>query len=68
MANITINSDLCIGCEYCAIICPQGVFFPRSLVLSVAVAPEKCNYCMKCVGIRGCPERAITVKKPTNKA
>ncbi|HXY74129.1 MAG TPA: 4Fe-4S binding protein [Dehalococcoidales bacterium] len=63
MAKITINSDLCIGCRWCATVCREGVFILKSEVLSVAIAPENCTLCMKCVGRYGCPERAIVVKK-----
>ncbi len=63
MPTITVNSDLCIGCRWCAVVCPEGVFMLRSEVLSVPVAPENCTLCMKCMGRHGCTERAITVKK-----
>jgi NAD-dependent dihydropyrimidine dehydrogenase PreA subunit len=63
MANITVKFDACIGCRWCAVACPEGVFALRSEVLAVAIAPEKCTLCMKCVGRNGCPERAISVSK-----
>ena len=63
MATISVNFDLCIGCRYCAVVCPEGVYALRSEVLSVPINPEACTLCMKCVGRNGCPEQAITVKK-----
>lgn len=67
MANITVNFDRCIGCRYCAVICPQGVFALRSEVLCVPIAPQNCNLCMNCIGRNGCPEQAIEVKNNKNR-
>ena len=63
MAVINIKSDLCVGCRWCAVICPEGVFALRSEVIAVAVAPENCSLCMKCVGRHGCTTGAISVEK-----
>ena len=62
MAVITVKSELCVGCRWCAVVCPEGVFALRSEVLAVPVAPENCNLCMKCTGRHGCTTGAINVK------
>ena len=63
MAIITVNSDRCIGCRWCATVCREGVFMLRSEVLCIPVAPENCTLCGKCTGRHGCPEKAITITK-----
>ncbi len=62
MANIKIDSTLCVGCEWCNILCPEEVFDIHNEVLASVVNPDKCTLCMKCTQDQGCPEAAITVK------
>ncbi|MHA2224404.1 MAG: 4Fe-4S binding protein [Candidatus Hodarchaeales archaeon] len=50
--NISIN--LCIGCAYCAMVCPVGSFE----VEGVSKFLQECTKCGKCV--RYCPVSAIT--------
>ena len=56
--TIKIREDLCIGCRYCAIICPCNVLDLRSEVLAYVADLDKCNGCKKC---EECPEQAISV-------
>ena len=62
MAKITVDSTLCVGCEWCAIVCPEEVFDIHNDVVAVVVNPDRCTLCMKCQDEQGCPEAAITVK------
>ena len=59
MYNILIIGDMCIGCRYCAIMCPCEVLDVRSDVLAFVAEPEKCDGCRICED--KCPEHAITV-------
>ena len=59
--RININPDLCIGCRWCAILCPEGVLALRSEIMSVVVDIDACTICMLCEN--GCPENAIKVSQ-----
>ena len=63
--TITIDRELCKGCQYCVLSCPQGVieidrefniggFFPAK-----TVNLEQCTGCALCA--ETCPEIAIEV-------
>lgn len=58
MINVIINGDLCIGCRWCAIKCPEEVLDLRSDVLAFVADLDRCTACRIC---ELCPEHAITV-------
>jgi NAD-dependent dihydropyrimidine dehydrogenase PreA subunit len=62
MTTITIDSALCVGCQWCAIICPEEVFDIHNDVVCVVVNLDNCTLCNKCQDEQGCPEAAITVE------
>jgi ferredoxin len=51
---------MCLGCGWCAVICPEGVLALRNEIVVMAVAPEQCVSCVDC---EDCPEKAISVDK-----
>ena len=59
MAKVTVNQDLCIGCEACVNACPSGVFEMNADGKAEAINQGKCAVCMSCV--ETCPVDAITV-------
>lgn len=63
--KITIDRELCKGCNYCLLFCPKGViaiesefnmngYFPAKVE-----QPDKCSGCAICAEM--CPEIAIEV-------
>ena len=60
MSKININPEMCLGCGWCAVICPEGVLALRNEIVVMAVAPEQCVSCVDC---EDCPEKAISVDK-----
>lgn len=62
---ITIDEDLCKGCNICVEFCPFGVYAQPEKVnkkgvnVPVPVNADKCTKCGICVLL--CPEQAITV-------
>jgi len=62
MAIVTVNPALCIGCQWCVVICPEGVLFLRSMVTAIVVNQDKCigSKCKLCE--ERCPEKAIKVQ------
>jgi len=56
--NVIINADLCIGCRFCAIACPEEVLDLRSDVLAFVADLPSCTACGIC---ERCPEKAIIV-------
>lgn len=63
--KIAIDRELCKGCKYCVLSCPNGVIemdgeFNRSGYFPARVEDmEKCNGCALCAQM--CPEIAIVV-------
>lgn len=63
--RIDIDRELCKGCKYCVLSCPEGVIamdleFNRSGYFPArVVCPEKCTGCTLCAQM--CPEIAIEV-------
>jgi NAD-dependent dihydropyrimidine dehydrogenase PreA subunit len=48
---ITINPDLCIGCNKCVEVCQVDIFVPNSEKKNppIVVYPGECWYCGNCV-------------------
>jgi NAD-dependent dihydropyrimidine dehydrogenase PreA subunit len=58
--HIDIDNDLCVGCGFCALICPQLVLSLSGGYVATVVNPGRCNLCMDCE--KECPEGAIKVE------
>jgi NAD-dependent dihydropyrimidine dehydrogenase PreA subunit len=58
VAELSLDSDSCIGCRLCTIVCPHGVF-DISGKKAVIVRPDDCMECGACS--QNCPVEAITV-------
>ncbi len=69
--TITIDDNICKGCELCTCVCPKNLiqmsksFSSRGYRPAVLVDPEsQCTGCLLCATI--CPDVAITVyREPT---
>ena len=66
--KITIDMEVCKGCELCATVCPEKIInFSKTKTNSrgyyPALAPDtsKCSGCAACACI--CPDIAITVER-----
>ncbi|MEK6673244.1 MAG: 4Fe-4S binding protein [Nitrospirota bacterium] len=63
--RISIDRELCKGCNYCVLYCPQGVietaneFNMSGCFPAEARYPDRCDGCTLCAVI--CPEIAIEV-------
>lgn len=60
MSKISINSEWCKKCAYCANYCPKGVFDISKEGKAFVKYEERCIKCMLCE--RLCPEFAIIVE------
>ena len=56
--TLRYDSELCIGCEMCIIVCPHAVFAMNSRMARL-VHPDACMECGACQ--LNCPTGAITV-------
>ncbi len=65
---LTLNKDLCVGCEICSVICPREAIEikkqpkqegQKALRPAFDVSPQKCSYCGMCEPI--CPFDALRV-------
>ena len=61
MVQIEIDNVLCVGCKFCAHICPEMVLHMAGGYVATVINLEKCNLCMDCEN--ECPENAITVRE-----
>jgi 2-oxoglutarate ferredoxin oxidoreductase subunit delta len=65
--EIAINTDLCLGCSYCAHFCPKKCIVMSDKVNSqgfltpIFAHPEECTACGICA--RMCPQYVIDVYK-----
>ena len=59
VATLELDTEKCVGCGMCGVVCPHGVFVFES---KKAIIAEK-DDCMECGACReNCPVEAITVK------
>ena len=56
--TLQYDTDLCVNCGMCSIVCPHAVFTPGDQVAQMA-RPEACMECGACQ--RNCPASAIRV-------
>ena len=68
MAKVTINIDICKGCELCTTACPKKIVaLSKDKINAKGYHPaevtdmEKCIGCASCAMI--CPDCAITVER-----
>ncbi len=59
VVTLACNTDKCIGCGMCALVCPHGVFTIKEKKAVISAR----NYCMECGAcMRNCPVSAISVE------
>ena len=60
VATLVLNTDLCIGCGVCEIVCPHGVFLLEDKK-ALIVNKDSCMECGACQ--LNCPQQAIEVER-----
>ena len=58
MAELKIDRELCIGCDYCVSVCVQGAMIPGE---PVPVVGDGCIFCGVCA--ENCPAGAISIEQ-----
>ncbi|MDD4159645.1 MAG: mercury methylation ferredoxin HgcB [Synergistaceae bacterium] len=58
--TLKLDTDKCIGCGMCEIVCPHSVFLIKNNI-AVLTDRDKCMECGACS--MNCPVSAITVRK-----
>ncbi len=68
MPKVTIDKNVCKGCELCAVVCPKHILALSKDKLNAkgyhpmeVVEPEKCTGCASCAIM--CPDCAIVVER-----
>lgn len=68
MPKVTINQNVCKGCELCSAVCPRQILaLPKEKLNAKGyhpmevVEPEKCTGCASCAVM--CPDCAIEVER-----
>ncbi|MBD3192045.1 MAG: 4Fe-4S dicluster domain-containing protein [Candidatus Heimdallarchaeota archaeon] len=56
--KISLDSDLCIGCQACVAICPRVCFTMTDQQKARVISDEACHSCGHCISV--CPEGAIS--------
>jgi len=65
--RVTINEDLCKGCDICVDFCPRNVYESsdrinvRGYYQPIIIAQDDCTGCKLCELL--CPEMAIVIKE-----
>lgn len=60
VVTLALDTEKCIGCGMCAVVCPHRVFVVENRVASI-VDRDACIECGACAG--NCPVAALTVEK-----
>lgn len=68
MPKVTIDVNICKGCELCAVACPKHILALSKDELNAkgyhpmeVIEPEKCTGCASCAIM--CPDCAISVER-----
>jgi 2-oxoglutarate ferredoxin oxidoreductase subunit delta len=68
MPKVTIDQNICKGCELCAVVCPKQILALSKEKLNAkgyhpmeVVEPDKCTGCASCAIM--CPDCAIVVER-----
>ena len=64
LIKIDIDNDVCVGCKFCANICPEMVLHTAGGYVATVIDASRCNLCMVCQD--ECPEDAIKVTQLKN--
>ncbi len=59
VVTLELNQDKCVGCGFCRIVCPHGVFAVENGRAKI-IDRDACMECGACA--RNCPVAAINVK------
>lgn len=61
MKKVTVDQELCIGCEICAELCPE--VFEIQDEKSHVIGPDKCSTCNCQEAVESCPVSAIEIEE-----
>ena len=61
MKKVTVDQELCIGCEICADLCPE--VFEIQDGKSCVIGPDKCATCNCDEAVESCPVGAIELEE-----
>ena len=58
VTTLSLDTEACVGCEICTVVCPHGVFQMNERKVQI-VDGDGCMECGACAN--NCPQGAITV-------